>query len=144
MLNPGAYFETHKVELEVGASPWVILSPERQRIKELVEAQGVPLEKWDINIYRGVLTGFNKAFYITNDEKRTFELEDPSCADILVKLLTGADIKRYGVDWDETWMIVTFPSKGLDFDSLPKPIQRRLKSYQPQLTPKPRDWWIGT
>jgi len=105
MDDPGAYFEANKVELEVGASPWVILSPERQRVKELVEIQGVPLEKWDIHINYGIKTGFNEAFYITNDEKEAFCREDPRCEDVLVPLLTGADIKRYGIEWDGTWMI---------------------------------------
>ncbi len=144
MADPAAYFESNKVELEVGPSPWVILSPERQRIKEMVEVQGVPLEKWDISIYRGVLTGFNEAFYITNDQKEAFCREDPRCEEVLVPLLTGADIKRYGADWDGTWMISTFPSKDLRFDALPKPIQSRLGTFRTQLTPKPKDWIGGT
>lgn len=104
MADPAGYFEANKVELAVDASPWVILSPERQRIKEMVEAQGVPLER-DIKIYRGVLTGFNEAFYIPNAQKETFCREDPRCEEVLVRLLTGADIKRYGAEWDGTWMI---------------------------------------
>jgi type I restriction-modification system DNA methylase subunit len=105
MADPASYFEANKVELAVDASPWVILSPERQRIKQMVEAQGVPLEKWDINIYRGVLTGFNEAFYVTSEQKEAFCSEDPRCEEVLVPLLTGADIKRYGAEWDGTWMI---------------------------------------
>ena len=38
---------------------WVILSPIEQSIKRKIEAVGVPLKDWDINIYRGVLTGYN-------------------------------------------------------------------------------------
>ena len=33
-------------------------------IKEKIESIGTPLRDWDINIYRGVLTGFNDAFII--------------------------------------------------------------------------------
>ena len=36
---------------------WVILSPIEQSIKRKIEAVGTPLKDWDINIYRGVLTG---------------------------------------------------------------------------------------
>jgi adenine-specific DNA-methyltransferase len=103
--NPADYFGANKVALEVGASPWVILSPLRQHIKDLVESQGVPLEQWDISIYRGLLTGFNEAFYITNEQKLAFCREDARCEEVLVPLLTGADIKRYGASWDGTWMI---------------------------------------
>lgn len=43
---------------------WVILSPIEQSIKRKIEAVGTPLKDWDINIYRGVLTGYNDAFII--------------------------------------------------------------------------------
>lgn len=144
-----SFVQSNSIELlnnRSGAQTWVILAPERQHIKEIVESQGVPLAKWQINIYRGVLTGFNKAFYITSIEKEAFIREDPRCASMLVRLLTGGDIKRYAADWDGTWMITTFPSKSLMFDSLPMPIRRRLERYRPQLVPKPEGWsgtWTG-
>ena len=43
---------------------WVVLSPIEQSIKKKIEAVGTPLKDWDINIYRGVLTGCNEAFII--------------------------------------------------------------------------------
>ncbi|TFF38054.1 hypothetical protein, partial [Mucilaginibacter psychrotolerans] len=45
-------------------SGWVILSPLEATIKNKIEAVGTPLKDWDINIYRGILTGFNDAFII--------------------------------------------------------------------------------
>ena len=48
---------------------WVVLSPIEQSIKKKIEAVGTPLRDWNINIYRGVLTGCNEAFII-NTEKR--------------------------------------------------------------------------
>ena len=48
---------------------WVILSPIEQSIKRKIEAVGTPLKDWDINIYRGVLTGCNEAFIITTEKR---------------------------------------------------------------------------
>ena len=48
---------------------WVVLSPIEQSIKKKIEAVGTPLRDWNINVYRGVLTGCNEAFII-NIEKR--------------------------------------------------------------------------
>lgn len=42
----------------------MILSPVEQSIKRKIESAGVPLKDWDINIYRGVLTGYNDEFII--------------------------------------------------------------------------------
>ena len=43
---------------------WVVLSPIEQSIKRKIETVGTPLKEWDIQIYRGVLTGCNDAFII--------------------------------------------------------------------------------
>ena len=48
---------------------WVILSPIEQSIKRKIEAVGTPLKDWNINIYRGVLTGYNDAFIISTEKR---------------------------------------------------------------------------
>lgn len=48
---------------------WVILSPIEQSIKNKIESVGKPLREWDINIYRGILTGYNDAFIIDSAKR---------------------------------------------------------------------------
>ena len=81
---------------------WVILSPIEQSIKKKIEAVGTPLRDWNINIYRGVLTGCNEAFII-NTGKRDEILancqtddERTRTAELIRPILRGRDIKRYG------------------------------------------------
>ena len=144
MQYPAAYFETNAVTQEsLSELPWIILSSERQVIKNKVEAQGIPLKDWDISINYGIKTGFNDAFYLTQEQRDAFVTEDPKCADYLVPLLRGRYVSRYATNWDGTWMIATFPILKLDFDKLPAPIQRHLKQYQSRLEPKPRGWKGG-
>ena len=58
------------VECDFSSSDsWVILSPIEQSIKRKIEAVGTPLKDWDINIYRGVLTGYNDAFIISTEKR---------------------------------------------------------------------------
>ena len=47
----------------------MILSPIELSIKRKIEAVGTPLKDWDINIYRGLLTGYNDAFIITTQKR---------------------------------------------------------------------------
>jgi adenine-specific DNA-methyltransferase len=129
-----------------GADSWVVMAPERYRIKQGVEAQGVPLEKWHIQINRGILTGYNEAFYITTDQRNDLTAEDPRCTELIVPLLRGRDIQRYGTDWplldDEKWLINTH--NGIKDQGIPPinaqrdypPIWRRLKQHQPKLEPR--------
>ena len=92
---------------------WVILSPIEQSIKRKIESVGTPLKDWDINIYRGVLTGYNEAFII--DTKKRDEILDncssdeerKKTAELIRPILRGRDIKRYGYDWANLWLICT-------------------------------------
>ncbi|MGP1453843.1 MAG: Eco57I restriction-modification methylase domain-containing protein [Segatella oris] len=104
---------------------WVILSPIEQSIKKKIEAVGTPLRDWNINIYRGVLTGCNEAFII-NTEKRDEILancqtddERTRTAELIRPILRGRDIKRYGYEWAELWLIATFPSLHYSIDEYP-------------------------
>ena len=69
------------------------------------------MKDWDINIYRGVLTGCNEAFIISS-EKRDEILsnckseEEKNRTDELIRpILRGRDIKRYSYDWANLWLI---------------------------------------
>ena len=80
----------------LGEDSWIILSPEENSIKQKIERIGTPLKDWDINIYRGVLTGFNEAFIIDGKKKDELIAKDPKSAEIIKPILRGRDIKRYG------------------------------------------------
>lgn len=84
---------------------WVILSPIEQSIKRKIEAVGKPLKDWDINIYRGILTGYNEAFIIDGKKKNELIAEDPKSAEIIRPILRGRDIKRYGYEFADLWLI---------------------------------------
>ena len=68
--NLSVFVQQQGVECDfTGSDSWVILSPIEQSIKRKIEAVGVPLKEWDINIYRGVLTGYNEAFIISTEKR---------------------------------------------------------------------------
>ncbi|WP_024992790.1 Eco57I restriction-modification methylase domain-containing protein, partial [Prevotella amnii] len=104
---------------------WVILSPIEQSIKCKIEAVGTPLKDWDINIYRGVLTGCNEAFIISTEKRDEIlancqtEDERTRTAELIRPILRGRDIKRYGYEWAELWLIATFPSCHYNIDEYP-------------------------
>ena len=113
---------------------WVVLSPIEQSIKKKIEAVGTPLKDWDINIYRGVLTGCNEAFII--DTAKRDEIlaccqsveERERTAELIRPILRGRDIKRYAYEWANLWLIATFPSRHYDIDEYPS-VKRHLLSY---------------
>ena len=94
-----------------GDAAWVILSPIEQSIKQKIEAVGTPLKDWDINIYRGVLTGCNEAFIISTEKRDEIlancqtEDERKRTEELIRPILRGRDIKRYGYNWANLWLI---------------------------------------
>jgi len=123
------------VECDFASSDsWVILSPIEQSIKRKIEAVGTPLKDWDINIYRGVLTGYNDAFII-DSEKRNEILanchsveEREKTAELIRPILRGRDIKRYGYEWADKYLIATFPSQHYDIEQYPA-VKQHLLSF---------------
>ncbi|GHP59045.1 type II restriction endonuclease Eco57I subunit R [Helicobacter pylori] len=82
-------------------------------LRDKMESVGTPLKDWDIQIYRGILTGCNEAFIIPT-EKRDAILnacktqEERKRTEALIKpILRGKDIKRYSYEWAGEWVINT-------------------------------------
>ena len=90
---------------------WVILSPIEAAIKRKIEAVGTPLSEWDISINYGIKTGCNEAFVITTARRDEIlaacrdEAERERTAELIRPILRGRDIKRYGYEWAELWVI---------------------------------------
>ena len=104
---------------------WVVLSPIEQSIKKKIEAVGTPLKDWDIQINYGIKTGCNEAFIISTEKRKEIldncqtEDERKRTAELIRPILRGRDIKRYGYEWAELWLIATFPSRHYNIDEYP-------------------------
>ncbi len=66
---------------------WSILSEIELSIKRKVEDAGVPLKDWDVEMYRGVLTGYNDAFIITSEKREEILSHCANDAESLENLL---------------------------------------------------------
>lgn len=96
-----------------GSDSWVILSPIEQSIKRKIEAVGTPLKDWDVQINYGIKTGCNDAFIISTEKREEIlancqsEDERKRTAELIRPILRGRDIKRYGYNWANLWLINT-------------------------------------
>ena len=108
-----------------GSDSWVILSPIEQSIKHKIESVGTPLKDWDIQINYGIKTGYNDAFiistakrneilshtadYVAGQAEKDYSStgEYARTAALIRPILRGRDIKRYGYNWAELWLINT-------------------------------------
>ena len=120
------------------ADSWVILSDIEQRIKAKIEAIGTPLKDWDIQINRGILTGFNDAFIIDGKKRAELIAQDPKSEEIIRPILRGRDIKRYGYEFADLYLINTHNGikekgiKRIDIDDYPA-VKVHLDTFYEQL-----------
>ena len=128
------------------SNSWVILSPIEQSIKRKIEAVGTPLKDWDIQINYGIKTGFNDAFIIST-EKRNEILDNCKDSDerqrteeLIRPILRGRDIKRYGYDWANLYLIATFPARNYDIEKYPAVKQYLLSFAEKSLRESGHDW----
>ncbi|WP_154508558.1 class I SAM-dependent DNA methyltransferase [Helicobacter pylori] len=82
-------------------------------LRDKMESVGTPLKDWDIQIYRGILTGANEAFIIPTEKREEIlnackTQEERKHTEALIKpILRGKDIKRYSYEWAGEWVINT-------------------------------------
>ncbi|MGB4774642.1 MAG: Eco57I restriction-modification methylase domain-containing protein [Daejeonella sp.] len=115
----GDYFNEMAAHLVVNENAWIIQDKKVQEIKAKVELQGTPLKNWDIKINRGILTGYNDAFVIDGIKRKELIEQDPKSEEVIKPLLRGRDIQKYYVDYNDLWLIATFPSKKYSIDNYP-------------------------
>ena len=113
-MKRSVFVQQNGSECDLNSSgSWVILSPIEQSIKRKIEAVGTPLKDWDIQINYGIKTGFNDAFIISTEKRNEIlancktEDERTRTAELIRPILRGRDIKRYGYDWANLWLINT-------------------------------------
>ena len=120
------------------ADSWVILSDIEQHIKAKIEAIGTPLKDWDIQINYGIKTGFNDAFIIDGKKRAELIAQDPKSEEIISPILRGRDIKRYGYEFADLYLINTHNGikekgiKRIDIDDYPA-VKAHLDTFYEQL-----------
>jgi len=100
------YIQKNLVKLtNFSSDTWVVINEIEAEIKNKIEKVNNPLKDWDIQINRGILTGYNEAFIIDSETKLKLINEDINSEEIIKPILRGKDIKRYGMDFADKWLI---------------------------------------
>lgn len=136
--NLSVFVQQHRSICDFTSSDsWVILSEMEQSILRKIQAIGTPLKEWKIKINYGIKTGNTDAFIVTT-EKRDEILANCSnddernrTSELIRPLLRGRDIKRYGYEWANLWLISTFPSCHYDIEHYPA-VKNHLLSFAKQ------------
>ena len=80
----------------LGHNEWAFADKDNLNIKDKIEHNSIALsEVKGVHIFRGVTTGFNPAFIITNEERDKLIGLDPKNISVIKKLLQGRNIRKW-------------------------------------------------
>ena len=86
-----------------------------------------------VKIYRGVTTGYNPAFIISNEQRNKFIAEDHNNSKIIKNMLQGRNIRKWYYNESEENLI--FTRRGTDIEKFPF-IKKHLYGFYDNLKPK--------
>jgi len=146
--NLTKYIDEHSFQINQNSlnnHGWNLVNEVEQNLIHKIKTKGLQLSKYvNEKIYRGVLTGLNKAFVIDEETRNNLIAEDRSSEEIIKPYLAGKDIKRYNPPSSNKYLI--FTKQGIDINKYPA-IKNHLQQFKKELTPKPKDFdgdkWEG-
>ena len=115
---------------------WSLEPAAAEALYRKIKTAGIPLATYsNTKPYRGILTGYNEAFFVNDSTRDRLIAEDARSGDIIKKCLRGNDIDRWSFGWGGTWLICA--RRGLNMDNYPV-IMRHLSEFRQGLEPRPR------
>ncbi len=110
-----------------------MLSSLESDIKKKIEEISVPLSDLSLSIFRGVLTGFNTAFIISESKRNELVNSDPKSAEIIRPILRGRDIRRYDFSFQNLYVIFAYFGSHMVIPERYPAIYQHLKLHENKL-----------
>lgn len=135
----GKMFETNQSNFSEDG--YLFLDNRLLKVKEKIDSFGKPLEKWNIEINRGILTGLNDAFIIDKEKYDELVKKDRKNKELLVPLLRGRDINRYSKNYADLYLINVHNGYKIGMEKISEIniddyifVKEHLNSFEPKLS----------
>ena len=116
---------------------WSFADMKQLMLKEKIENGHLLLKDIDgVKIYRGVTTGYNSAFIISNEQRDNLITEDYKNSQVIKNILQGRNIRKWYYNESEENLI--FTRRGTDIEEFPS-IKSHLYAFYNNLKPKTLD-----
>ena len=135
----GKTFETSQSNFSENG--YLFLDNRLLKVKEKIDSFGKPLEKWNIEINRGILTGLNDAFIIDKEKYNELIKKERKNKELLVPLLRGRDINRYSKNYADLYLINVHNGYKIGMEKISEIniddyifVKEHLNSFEPKLS----------
>jgi adenine-specific DNA-methyltransferase len=93
-------------QTSLGGAGWQLENASARQLLERVRRGGEPLTDWcGRQLYAGIKTGLNEGFIIPDEKRQEFLSIDKKCAEIILPVLRGRDVKRWRVADSGHWLV---------------------------------------
>ncbi|AMK15261.1 Eco57I restriction-modification methylase domain-containing protein [Methanobrevibacter olleyae] len=116
------------------SNSFIFNSPEVLNLRDKIFNEGTMIKDLDIEINRGILTGFNEAFIIDEDTKNRLIREDSNNKEIIKPLLRGRDINKWKIINKQLFLI--YVPWNFEINNYPL-IKNHLKNFKEKLSERP-------
>ena len=138
-INITEAFNSSSITIKFTSEPWTIRDARISAILSKMNVYGKSLRDLPLDIYRGILTGYNDAFYIDGKTKTNLIEKEARSQEIISPLLRGRDITAWTTINQDLYLINThngLKDKGIspiDINDYPA-IKDHLDKYLSQLS----------
>nr|WP_039451660.1 TaqI-like C-terminal specificity domain-containing protein [Pedobacter glucosidilyticus] len=114
------YFNKNSFEFTPpSTSEWFIGNQSFSTLKSKIENGARLLKDFNVRINFGIKTGYNEAFIIDENKKNELIKADEKNAEIIKPIIRGRDLKKYFYEYENLWVISTFPSLKINIEDYP-------------------------
>ncbi|WJI09297.1 hypothetical protein FGU46_03885 [Methanobacterium sp. CWC-01] len=120
---------------------WSIQNPLILDLKDKIEERGIKLVDFNLDIYYGIKTGYDKAFIINEETRNHLINQNNKSIELINPLVRGKDLKRYRIEYKDLYIIIM--SIGVDIEEY-LAIKKYLGIYEDQLRKRHdqgKNWW---
>lgn len=110
VANQGNFGTFNQSDLD--ENEWSFATNEKAALKKKLETFPKIKELKGVSVYRGVTTGYNPAFIITNEQKDQLVQTDHKNANIIKSLLQGRNVRKWFYEESDEYLLQT----GFDID----------------------------
>lgn len=122
-------------ENSLSVEGWSLAKNQIAKIINKLNKDNICLAKYiQLQIFYGIKTGCNEAFFIDQYTRSKLIESDPKSAEIIKPLVVGDDIRKYEINYQENFLI--FTRRGININEYPS-IKKHLEKFKNKLEPKP-------
>ncbi|MFP4394046.1 MAG: Eco57I restriction-modification methylase domain-containing protein [Anaerolineales bacterium] len=112
---------------------WSLADTQITELLIKLEKVSMPLKKYiQGEMYRGISTGLNEAFFIDQATRDRLIAEHADSRDLIKPLIMGDDVRKFRIEYQGRYII--FTRRGVNIDHYPA-IKRHLQQFQAKLEP---------